>query len=107
MCPSPTTEKVLVRGPQVTSGYFGDVERPFREGFLCTGDIGHLDPQGSLVLDGRKKELLKTAYGKYMSPLKVETMLRDLPGVSEAMIVGEGRPYCAALIWPSKGRPWI
>jgi long-chain acyl-CoA synthetase len=108
--PLPLTEvsiaddgEVLVRGPQVTSGYFGDVEQPFREGFLCTGDLGHLDPHGSLVLDGRKKELLKTAYGKYMSPLKVETMLRDLPGVSEAMIVGEGRPYCAALIWPEQG----
>jgi long-chain acyl-CoA synthetase len=110
--PLPQTEvsiaddsEVRVRGPQVTCGYFGGELQPFRDGFLCTGDTGHLDAQGSLVLDGRKKELIKTAYGKFVSPLKVETMVRDLPGVAEAMVVGEGRPYCAALIWPEQGTP--
>ncbi len=108
--PLPLTEvaiaedgEVLVKGPQVTCGYFGDGEQPFRDGFLRTGDIGRLTAEGSLVLDGRKKELIKTAYGKFVNPLKVETMLRDLPGVFEAMIVGEGRPYCTALVWSEKG----
>lgn len=108
--PLPATEikvaedgEVLVRGPQVMSGYDGMEEQPFREGWLLTGDTGRLTDEGSLVLEGRKKELIKTAYGKYVNPLKVETMLRDLPGVFEAMVVGEGRPYCTALIWTDKG----
>ena len=45
---------------------------------------------------------MKTAYGKFVNPLKVETMLRDLPGMVEAMVVGEGRPYCTALIWSDR-----
>jgi len=104
--PLPRTEvtisadgEVLVKGPQVTSGYYGVKEQPFREGYLLTGDIGHLIEEGSLVLDGRKKELIKTSYGKYVNPLKVETALRDIPGVFEAMVVGEGRPFCAAMVW--------
>jgi long-chain acyl-CoA synthetase len=92
--------EVLVRGPQVTPGYVdAGLEQPFRDGWLATGDLGHRTADGFLVIDGRKKELLKTAYGKYLHPTKVEAMLRALPGVAEAMIVGEGRPYCAALVW--------
>jgi long-chain acyl-CoA synthetase len=92
--------EVLVRGPQVTLGYVDiGIEQPFRDGWLATGDLGHLTAGGFLVIDGRKKELLKTAYGKYLHPAKVEAMLRALPGVAEAMVVGEGRPYCAALLW--------
>jgi long-chain acyl-CoA synthetase len=92
--------EVLVRGPQVTPGYVdAGMEQPFRDGWLATGDLGHLTADGFLVIDGRKKELLKTAYGKYLHPAKVEAMLRALPGVAEAMVVGEGRPYCAALLW--------
>jgi long-chain acyl-CoA synthetase len=92
--------EVLVRGPQVTPGYVdAGMEQPFRDGWLATGDLGHLTDDGYLVIDGRKKELLKTAYGKYLHPAKVEAMLRALPGVAEAMVVGEGRPYCSALLW--------
>jgi long-chain acyl-CoA synthetase len=92
--------EVLVRGPQVTPGYVdAGMDQPFRDGWLATGDLGHLTADGFLVIDGRRKELLKTAYGKYLHPAKVEAMLRALPGVAEAMVVGEGRPYCAALLW--------
>ena len=92
--------EVLVRGPQVTAGYVdAGLDQPFRDGWLATGDLGHLSADGFLVIDGRKKELLKTAYGKYLNPAKVEAMLRVLPGVAEAMVIGEGRPYCAALLW--------
>jgi long-chain acyl-CoA synthetase len=92
--------EVLVHGPQVTPGYVdAGMDQPFRDGWLATGDLGHLTADGYLVIDGRKKELLKTAYGKYLHPAKVEAMLRALPGVAEAMVVGEGRPYCAALVW--------
>jgi long-chain acyl-CoA synthetase len=92
--------EILVRGPQVTPGYVDTgVDQPFRDGWLATGDLGHLTDDGFLAIDGRRKELLKTAYGKYLHPAKVEALLRALPGVAEAMVVGEGRPYCAALLW--------
>jgi long-chain acyl-CoA synthetase len=73
--------------------------QPFEDGWLLTGDLGHLTPEGALVIDGRRKDLLKTAYGKYLNPSKIESMLRSIPGVAEAMVVGEGRPFCAALMW--------
>ncbi|HET7309171.1 MAG TPA: AMP-binding protein, partial [Actinomycetota bacterium] len=85
-----------VRGPQVMAGYVDEDEQPFRDGWLQTGDLGHVTADGQLVIDGRKKDLLKTAYGKYLQPSKIEAMLRRIPGVSEAMVVGEGRPFCAA-----------
>ena len=105
--PLPETEvriaadgEVLVRGPQVTQGYVdAGVAQPFQDGWLATGDLGHLTGDGFLVIDGRKKELIKTAYGKYLQPTRLEALLRELPGVAEAMVVGEGRPYCAALLW--------
>ena len=88
-----------VRGPQVMAGYVEEDEQPFRDGWLQTGDLGHVTGDGRLVIDGRKKDLLKTAYGKYLQPSKIEAMLRRIPGVTEAMVVGEGRPFCAALLW--------
>jgi len=92
--------EILVRGPQVTQGYVdAGVAQPFRDGWLATGDLGHRTADGFLVVDGRKKELIKTAYGKYLQPARLEARLRELPGVAEAMVVGEGRPYCAALLW--------
>jgi long-chain acyl-CoA synthetase len=91
--------EVLVRGPQVTAGYVDEEVQPVHDGWLWTGDLGHLTDDGWLVLDGRKKDLLKTAYGKYLQPSKIEAMLRRIPGVTEAMVVGEGRSFCAALLW--------
>jgi long-chain acyl-CoA synthetase len=113
--PLPQTEirmaedgEVLVRGPQVMAGYWagrpdeqagGETVQPFRDGWLLTGDLGCLSPEGSLVLTGRKKELIKTSYGKYVQPAKVEALLREIPGVAEAMLAGEKQPYCVALLW--------
>jgi long-chain acyl-CoA synthetase len=103
--PLPDTEvrvaedgEVLVRGPQVTAGYFGG-DSPCQDGWLLTGDLGRLTEDGSLVIVGRKKELIKISYGKYVHPAKVETLLKEIPGVTEAMVVGEGKPYCTALLW--------
>jgi hypothetical protein len=105
--PLPETEvclaedgEILVRGPQVTPGYCDEgVEQPFRDGRLLTGDLGHLTPEGSLVIEGRKKEVIATSYGKKIQPAKVEALLREIPGVAEAMLVGDCRPYCVALLW--------
>ena len=94
--------EVLVKGPQVTQGYEGAAEQPFRNGWLQTGDLGHLEDDGSLVLDGRKKDLIVTSYGKNIHPGKIEAMLKGIPGVVEAMVIGEGKPFCAALLWVSQ-----
>jgi long-chain acyl-CoA synthetase len=109
--PLPETEikiaqdgEILVRGPQVTRGYFGETEQPFSDGWLLTGDLGRLDG-GFLVIDGRKKELLATSYGKKIQPGKIEGMLKALGGVAEAMVVGEDRPYCTAMLWV--GEDWM
>lgn len=110
--PLPRTEvrvagdgEVLVHGPQVAAGYFdhGKV-RPFdATGWLATGDLGRLTPEGSIVVHGRKKELIVTSYGKNVYPTKIEGMLRDIPGVVDAMLVGDERPFCGALVWLAEG----
>jgi long-chain acyl-CoA synthetase len=96
--------EVLVRGPQVTAGYFGgSSEEIFREGWLCTGDLGELDSEGSLLIRGRKKEILITSYGKNIHPVKIEEMLRRIPGMAEAMVIGDSRPALSALLWLKAG----
>ncbi|MBN1320427.1 MAG: AMP-binding protein [Thermoleophilia bacterium] len=88
------------RGPQVASGYYKDGKvEPFPEGWLATGDTGVLDSDGYLTLNGRKKDLIVTSYGANIAPAPVEAVLRAIPGVAEAMLVGDSRPYCAALLW--------
>jgi long-chain acyl-CoA synthetase len=93
--------EILVKGPQVTEGYTR-AKLELNDGFLPTGDLGKLD-NGYLVVEGRKKDLIKTSYGKYVQPAKIEAKLKRIRNVDEAMVVGEGRPYCAALIWVKKG----
>ncbi|MCX6090653.1 MAG: AMP-binding protein, partial [Candidatus Atribacteria bacterium] len=105
--PLPETEisiaadgEIRGRGPQVTTGYFGqEGDSCLRDGWLLTGDIGNLTDEGFLVITGRKKDLLITSYGKNIYPMKIESMLRALPGVAEGILVGEGKPYCVALLW--------
>ena len=108
--PMPLTEtrisdegEIMVKGPQVAVGYFDKaLEFPLKDGWLMTGDIGSLTSEGSLVILGRKKELIKTSYGKCIYTAKIECMIREIVGVSEAMLVGESKPYCGALIWVQK-----
>lgn len=104
--PLPETEvrivdgEILVRGPQVTPGYFEPgLESPLRDGWLVTGDLGRITEEGRLLIVGRRKEMIATAYGKKIMPAKIEALLRNLPGIAEALLVGEGRPYCVALLW--------
>lgn len=92
--------EVLVKGPQITPGYFEtNSDPPTKEGWLETGDLGYLTPEGSLVITGRKKELIINSYGKSIDPLHIEALLRDIPGVEEVMLVGEGKPYLSGLFW--------
>lgn len=95
--------EILVKGPQITAGYLDLGEnQPFRDGFLATGDLGRIE-DGYLIIEGRKKDLIKTSYGKYVQPTKIETLLKEIQGVEEAMVIGEGFPYCVALIWMKNG----
>nr|WP_054858266.1 AMP-binding protein [Methanobacterium formicicum] len=92
--------EVMVKGPQVTPGYFeSDITPPKKEGWLLTGDTGFVTPEGSLVITGRKKELIINSYGKSIDPLRIEALLRDAPGTNEVMLVGEGKPYLIGLFW--------
>ena len=83
--------EVLVRGENVTSGYFGQTASAFDEdGWLHTGDIGERDEQGRLFIRGRKKELIVTPEGLNVFPEDVEGVLDALPGVRESAVVGAG-----------------
>jgi long-chain acyl-CoA synthetase len=106
--PLPNTEvhisddgEVEVKGPQVTSGYFNNNQKDllFHDNKLLTGDYGYITSEGSLVITGRKKELIVNSYGKSLSPLKIEGMLKHINGISEVMVVGDEKPYCIALLW--------
>lgn len=95
--------EILVRGPQVMRGYHGGVEQPFADGWLQTGDLGEMTRDGDLIINGRKKALIATAYGKKVFPDRIEGLLRQIPGVTEAILIGEARPYCSALLWSTDG----
>ena len=77
----------------------GPVELPTTAGgWFATGDIGELDADGYLTITGRKKEIIITAGGKNVAPAPLEDRLRAHPLVGQCMVVGDGRPYVAALI---------
>ena len=94
--------EVAVYGPQVTPGYYNNKinnDHLFHNNWLLTGDYGYITAEGSLVITGRKKELIVNSYGKSISPLKIEGLLRHINGVSEVMVIGDEKPYCISLIW--------
>lgn len=93
--------EIFLRGPQVMLACLDG--SGLDEGWLPTGDIGHVE-DGRLFIEGRKKELIITSYGKNVHPARAEASLRAIQGVREAMLVGDGRPYCAAVVW-TEGAP--
>ncbi|MBR1633498.1 MAG: AMP-binding protein [Lachnospiraceae bacterium] len=94
-----TGGELIVTGPQVAMGYYGMETDAIQNGVLKTGDLGILHRNGHITLRGRKKELIVTAYGKNISIPKLEERLKSIPGVFEAVLIGENRPYCTALLW--------
>ncbi|MEV0966234.1 AMP-dependent synthetase/ligase [Streptomyces sp. NPDC049910] len=93
--------EVWLRGPQVFSGYLNDPEATaavLRDGWLATGDLGALDEDGYLTITGRKKEVLVTSGGKTVSPIGLEERVRAHPLVAQCLVVGNDRPYIAALV---------
>ncbi|WP_155059830.1 AMP-dependent synthetase/ligase [Streptomyces blattellae] len=94
--------EILLAGDQVLRGYWdpqaGGVVPAAPDGWLATGDIGALDDEGYLTITGRKKELLITAGGKSVAPAPLENWLRSHPLISQAIVLGDRRPYVSALI---------
>ncbi|QDO88405.1 long-chain fatty acid--CoA ligase [Ornithinimicrobium ciconiae] len=94
--------QVLVRGVNVFSSYLNNPEATAaaidEDGWFHTGDLGELDEQGFIKITGRAKEILVTAGGKNVSPGPLEDQLRATPLISQALVVGEGKPFVAALI---------
>lgn len=108
--PSPGTElrfaddgELLVKGPQVMSGYWRDEEataNAFDNGWLKTGDIARLDDDGMLVITGRKKESIVLSTGHNVWPATLEARLMSDPYIAQVAIVGEGQAHLTALIVP-------
>ncbi|MEZ0094760.1 long-chain fatty acid--CoA ligase [Streptacidiphilus sp. EB129] len=93
--------EVWVQGPQVFQGYLDDPGASgatLRQGWLATGDLGHLDGDGYLTITGRKKEIIVTSSGKNVAPTLLEDRVRVHPLVAHCMLVGDDRPYIAALL---------
>ncbi|MFH8607304.1 AMP-dependent synthetase/ligase [Streptomyces sp. NPDC018029] len=93
--------EVWLRGGNVFQGYLNDpkaTDATLRDGWLATGDLGALDEDGYLTITGRKKEILVTSGGKSVSPAQLEERVRDHPLVAQCVVVGNDRPYIAALV---------
>jgi long-chain acyl-CoA synthetase len=94
--------EILIKGPVVFQGYWRNEqatqEALTADGWLRTGDLGDLDEDGFLTISGRKKELIVTAGGKNLAPAPLEDRLRADPLISQVVVVGDQRPYAAALI---------
>jgi long-chain acyl-CoA synthetase len=94
--------EILIRSDTVFAGYYRDPEATAEvlddEGFVHTGDVGHLDEDGFLVITDRKKDIIVTAGGKNVAPQNLENDLKAHKIVSQALVVGDRRPYVAALV---------
>jgi long-chain acyl-CoA synthetase len=93
--------EIVFRSPIIFAGYWNDAEATaavMEGGWLHTGDLGELTPEGNIRLVGRKKDLIITSGGKSLSPQEIELSLKSSPYVSEVVAVGEGRKYVAALV---------
>ena len=98
------SDEVLVRGRNVMTGYYNNAEATEQaldaEGFYHTGDVGYQDHDGHFYITDRLKDLFKLSNGKYVAPLQVESLLKQSPLVSQAVVVGSGRKQVGALIVP-------
>ena len=96
--------EILVRGPCVFSGYLHDADVPLaidERGFLHTGDLGAFTAQGRLQITGRMGELFKTSTGRKVAPAPLEAVLRQLPGVAQAVVFGAGQKCVVAVLTPA------
>ncbi|MFF4250334.1 AMP-dependent synthetase/ligase [Streptomyces sp. NPDC001663] len=93
--------EIWLHGPNIFEGYLNNqkaTDETLHDGWLATGDLGSLDEDGYLTITGRKKEILVTSGGKSVSPGVLEERVRDHPLVNQCIVVGNDRPYIAALV---------
>ena len=97
--------EILVKGPSITKGYYKNDEATKEtideEGYFHTGDIGQLSQDGFLKITDRKKEIFKTAGGKYIAPQVMENKLMESTLIGQVMIIGENKKFPSALIVPA------
>ena len=96
--------EILCKGPGLMIGYYKEPALTSaaidNDGWFHTGDLGKLEPEGQLRITGRKKEIFKTSFGKYVSPEMVENNLKESSFIDALMVVGENQKYAAAIIVP-------
>jgi long-chain acyl-CoA synthetase len=95
--------EIMVRGENVMHGYWRNDEetaRVLKDGWLATGDVGHFDDKGRIVITDRKKDLIVNDKGDNVSPQRIEGMLTLQPEIAQAMVYGDRRPHLVALLVP-------
>ena len=96
--------EILAKGPNIMQGYHNNQEATDEtineQGWLHTGDLGHMDEDGYLFITGRKKEIFKTSNGKYVSPVPIEQSLCVSELIDMAVIIGENRKFVSCLLFP-------
>lgn len=98
--------ELLVGGDGIVKGYFKDDEKTaetFRDGWLHTGDKGEIDADGCLRITGRVKEIFKTGKGKYVAPLRIESMMQENPYIEQICVMGMGLPQPVAVVVMAEG----
>jgi long-chain acyl-CoA synthetase len=93
--------EILVKGPHIFRGYYKNDEATAEAlggGWLHTGDLGHIDEDGFVYISGRKKDIIITAGGKNITPANLENGLKQTRWISQAVVVGDRKPYLVALI---------
>jgi long-chain acyl-CoA synthetase len=94
--------EILIRGPHVFRGYYKEPEASAEvltaDGWLCSGDLGEVSDEGFLSITGRKKDIIITSSGKNVTPVNIESELRDCRFITEAIVYGDNRQYLVAVL---------
>lgn len=96
--------EIMTRGPHVMKGYWKDPQATAQaivDGWLYTGDVGHVDADGFLFITDRKKELIITSGGKNIAPTELERLLISDPLIDQAVVYGDRRPFVVAIVVPN------
>ena len=99
--PSPSETRSSIRSPGVIRGYWNKAEKTadtVRQGWLRTGDVGRIDNDGYVYIVDRMKDIIITAGGKNITPSEIENQLKFSPYITDAVVVGDRRPYLTCLV---------